>query len=82
MAPPNLTQLLVSWSNGDQDALQALTSLVHQELRSVAARCMAGERPGHILQPTALVNEAFLRLIDGRTSVGRTARTSSRSPRR
>ena len=64
MAPPNLTQLLVSWSNGDQDALEALTPLVHQELRGVAARCMAGERPGHILQPTALVNEAFLRLID------------------
>ena len=63
-APPNLTQLLVSWSNGDQDALEALTPLVHQELRRVAARCMAGERPGHILQPTALVNEAFLRLID------------------
>ena len=63
-APANLTQLLVSWSNGDQDALDALTPLVHQELRRVAARCMAGERPGHILQPTALVNEAFLRLID------------------
>ncbi len=63
-APANLTQLLVSWSNGDQDALDALTPLVHQELRHVAARCMAGERPGHILQPTALVNEAFLRLID------------------
>ncbi len=60
----NLTQLLVSWSNGDQAALEALTPLVHQELRRLAARCMAGERPGHILQPTALVNEAFLRLID------------------
>ena len=63
-APANLTQLLVSWSNGDQDALDALTPLVHQELRRVAARCMAGERPGHILQPTALVNEAYLRLVD------------------
>ena len=63
-APANLTQLLVSWSNGDPEALDALTPLVHQELRRVAARCMAGERPGHILQPTALVNEAFLRLID------------------
>ena len=63
-APANVTQLLVSWSNGDQDALEALTPLVHQELRRLAARCMAGERPGHILQPTALVNEAYLRLID------------------
>jgi RNA polymerase sigma factor (TIGR02999 family) len=64
MAAPNLTHLLVSWSNGDPDALEALTPLVQEELRRVAARCMAGERPGHILQPTALVNEAFLRLID------------------
>jgi RNA polymerase sigma factor (TIGR02999 family) len=62
--PPNLTQLLLSWSDGDQAALEALTPLVHHELRRVAARYLAGERPGHILQPTALVNEAFLRLID------------------
>ncbi len=63
-APAQLTQLLVSWGSGDQDALDALAPLVLQELRRVAARCMAAERPGHILQPTALVNEAFLRLID------------------
>jgi RNA polymerase sigma-70 factor, ECF subfamily len=62
--PTNVTQLLVSWSSGDRAALEALTPLVHQELRRVAARCMAGERPGHILQPTALVNEAYLRLVD------------------
>jgi RNA polymerase sigma factor (TIGR02999 family) len=60
----NVTQLLVSWSNGDQAALDALTPLVQQELRRLAARCLAGERPGHILQATALVNEAYLRLID------------------
>ena len=63
-APSNVTQLLASWSSGDQAALDALTPLVHQELHRLAARHMAGERPGHILQPTALVNEAYLRLID------------------
>ena len=63
-APTNITQLLASWSSGDQAALEALTPLVHQELHRLAARYMAGERPGHILQPTALVNEAYLRLVD------------------
>ena len=63
-APTNVTQLLVSWSSGDQAALEALTPLVHQELHRLAARYMAGERPGHILQATALVNEAYLRLVD------------------
>ena len=63
-APTNVTQLLVSWSRGDQAALDALTPLVHQELHRLAARYMAGERPGHVLQPTALVNEAYLRLVD------------------
>jgi RNA polymerase sigma factor (TIGR02999 family) len=63
-APANVTQLLVSWTNGDAAALDALTPLVHQELRRLASQCMAGERPGHILQATALVNEAYLRLID------------------
>jgi RNA polymerase sigma factor (TIGR02999 family) len=65
-APANVTQLLVSWGGGDRAALEALTPLVHQELRRIAARCMAGERAGHILQATALVNEAYLRLIDWR----------------
>jgi RNA polymerase sigma factor (TIGR02999 family) len=65
-APANVTQLLVSWGGGNQAALEALTPLVHQELRRIAARCMAGERAGHILQATALVNEAYLRLIDWR----------------
>jgi RNA polymerase sigma factor (TIGR02999 family) len=59
----NVTQLLVSWSDGDRSALEALTPLVHGELRRLAARCMAAERPGHLFQPTALVNEAYLRLI-------------------
>lgn len=63
-ASGNVTQLLVSWGQGDRAALDALTPLVHDELRRVAARCMAGERPGHILQATALVNEAYLRMVD------------------
>jgi RNA polymerase sigma-70 factor, ECF subfamily len=63
-SPPNVTQLLVAWSGGDRAALEALTPLVHHELHRLAARQMAGERPGHLLQPTALVNEAYLRLVD------------------
>lgn len=62
--PTNLTRLLLSWKGGDSEALDALTPLVYDELRRIAARCMAGERPGHVLQATALVNEAYLRLID------------------
>lgn len=61
---PNITQLLVSWNNGDQEALAQLTPLVYQELHRLAHGYLAGERPGHILQTTALVNEAFVRLID------------------
>ncbi|HEY6399866.1 MAG TPA: sigma-70 family RNA polymerase sigma factor [Blastocatellia bacterium] len=59
-----ITQLLVAWNNGDEAALEKLTPLVQAELRRLAKRYMAGERQGHILQTTALVNEAFLRLID------------------
>jgi RNA polymerase sigma-70 factor, ECF subfamily len=62
--PTNITQLLASWSEGDPAALEALTPLVHQELHRLAATYMAGERPGHLLQATALVNEAYLRLVD------------------
>jgi RNA polymerase sigma-70 factor, ECF subfamily len=63
-APPDVTQLLAAWSDGDEAALAALTPLVHQELHRLAVRYMADERPGHILQPTALVNEAFMRLAE------------------
>ena len=59
-----ITQLLVAWNQGDQAALETLTPLINQELRRLAKRYMAGERQGHLLQPTALVNEAWLRLID------------------
>ena len=59
-----ITQLLVAWRGGDGAALDHLLPLVEQELRRIARRCMAGERAGHSLQATALVNEAYLRLID------------------
>src|SRR6266566_2438028 len=59
-----VTDLLVAWGEGDQSALERLIPLVHEELRRLARRQMAGERPGHTLQTTALVNEAYLRLVD------------------
>lgn len=61
-----ITQLLVAWNQGDQAALEALSPLINQELHRLAKRYMAGERQDHLLQPTALVNEAWLRLIDWR----------------
>ena len=58
------TALLLAWGQGDPEAFQRLVPLVHEELRRVAMACMARERTDHTLQPTALVNEAYLRLID------------------
>jgi RNA polymerase sigma factor (TIGR02999 family) len=62
--PPGVTQLLVAWRSGDEAALHRMIPLVHRELQQIARRCMAGERRGHSLQPTALVNEAYVRLVD------------------
>lgn len=59
-----VTQLLVAWNDGDQAALEQLIPLVHAELHRLARRYMGQERAGHQLQPTALVNEAYMRLID------------------
>src|SRR5689334_22347534 len=59
---PNVTQLLLAWQAGDHAALDKLLQAIQPELRRIARRHMAGERPGHLLQPTALVNEAYLRL--------------------
>lgn len=64
--PQRLTQLLVAWSDGDQKALDELFPLVYDELRQVARRQMRRERPGHTLRTTALVNDAYLRLVDQR----------------
>jgi RNA polymerase sigma factor (TIGR02999 family) len=58
-----ISQLLRAWSQGDEAALESLTPLVYEELHRLAKHYMARERPGHILQTTALVNEAYLRLL-------------------
>lgn len=63
-SPAQVTQLLVAWSEGDQSALETLTPLVHEELRRLAHHYMRNERAEHTLQTTALVNEAYLKLID------------------
>jgi RNA polymerase sigma factor (TIGR02999 family) len=60
----DVTQLLGEWASGNQQALDKLTPLVYGELRQLAARYLRGERPDHTLQPTALVHEAYLRLVD------------------
>ena len=59
-----VTRWLVAWGSGDQSALQRLMPVVHGELRRLARREMRRERPGHTLQTTALVNEAYMRLVD------------------
>ena len=59
-----ITELLEEWGHGSESALDDLLSAVYAELRAIAARQLRGERPDHTLQPTALVNEAFLRLVD------------------
>jgi RNA polymerase sigma factor (TIGR02999 family) len=64
LSPKEITQLLRAWSNGDQSALEQLTPLVHAELHHLARRYLLKELPGHTLQATALVNEAYMRLID------------------
>ncbi len=64
--PPRgeVSQLLRAWSEGDRSALDKLTPIVYDELRRLARRYMRRERPGHSLQTTALVNEAYMRLVD------------------
>src|SRR5258708_656254 len=59
-----ISTLLRAWSDGDHTALKGLTPIVHDELRRLAHNYMKRERPGHTLQTTALVNEAYMRLVD------------------
>jgi RNA polymerase sigma-70 factor, ECF subfamily len=69
MATPSthdVTGLLMAWGRGDDEALRKLTPLVYRELRQAARRYMAGERSGHLLQTTALINETYLRLVGAR----------------
>jgi RNA polymerase sigma factor (TIGR02999 family) len=61
-----ITKLLIDWSQGDQAALEKLMPLVYDELRRLASNYLRRERAGHTLQPTALVNEAYLKLVDQR----------------
>jgi RNA polymerase sigma-70 factor, ECF subfamily len=70
MTPPNpneVTQLLRAWSDGQEEALEKLIPLVYDELHRLARHYMSRERSGHILQTSALVNEAYLRLVDARS---------------
>ncbi len=63
-AAHDVSTLLRAWNDGDQSALERLTPIVYDELRHLARRYMRRERPGHSLQTTALVNEAYMRLVD------------------
>jgi RNA polymerase sigma factor (TIGR02999 family) len=65
-ASADVTRLLVAWSGGDKVALEELLPVVYRELHAMARRYMAGERPDHTLQASALVNEAYLKLVDVR----------------
>jgi RNA polymerase sigma factor (TIGR02999 family) len=63
---PDITELLLRLQTGDSAAEDLLAPRIYPELRKLAGRCLRGERPGHTLQPTALVNEVYLRLLAGR----------------
>ena len=65
-SPEEVTDLLAAWSRGDRSALERLVPLVERELQLLAHRYLRRERTGHTLQTTALVNEAYLRLVDQR----------------
>jgi RNA polymerase sigma factor (TIGR02999 family) len=61
---PQVTRWLLAWRQGDEAALERLVPVVYQELRRLARHYMAGQRPSHTLQPTALINEVYMRLVD------------------
>jgi RNA polymerase sigma-70 factor (ECF subfamily) len=67
-SPQEVTQLLAAWSDGDEAALEQLIPIIHAELRRLAKYYLRRERPGHTLQTSALVNEAYLRLINWKTA--------------
>ena len=80
-SPHEVTELLQDWSEGDESALERLMPLVYEELHRMAHQHMQREKPGHILQTSALINEAYLRLVDRPASIGKIARSFSASPR-
>ncbi len=65
-SPQEITELLLAWERGDESALERLLPLVEKELRLIAKRYLRKEGPGHTLQTTALINEAFIKLVDQR----------------
>lgn len=67
-APTNVTQILLDWRSGNHKALEQLMPIVYDELRRLASHYMRRERPEHTLQATALVNEAYIRLVDMKVS--------------
>jgi len=67
-SPTNVTQMLLEWRGGNEDALERLMPMVYDELRRLAGHYMKSERKGHTLQATALVNEAYIRLVDMKVS--------------
>src|SRR5512145_2435106 len=69
MTQPDVTTLLLAWSAGDSSARDELVQRVYSELHRRAGAYLRHERPGHVLQPTALVHEAYLRLVDQRSAV-------------
>jgi len=66
LSESDVTELLSAWRNGDETALQTLMPIVYRELQRLARGAMRGERPGHTLQATALVHEAYLHLVDAK----------------
>ena len=77
LQPDEFTTLLRQCTSGDKEALDVLTPVIYQELKRLAVACMRQERPGVTLQPTALVHEAYLRLVARICRTSRIARTSS-----
>jgi RNA polymerase sigma factor (TIGR02999 family) len=67
-SPQEVTRLLAAWSDGDEAALEQLAPIIHAELRRLARQYLRRERPGHTLQTSALVNEAYVRLINWKTA--------------
>jgi RNA polymerase sigma factor (TIGR02999 family) len=67
LAPQDLTELLIKWRNGDRAALDEMTPVLYEELRRLGRHFLAAERTDHTLQPTALVHEAYMRLIGQRS---------------
>ena len=80
--PERISQLLTDWANRDPAAREQLVPIVYEELRRLAHHYMRGERSGHTLQTTALVNEAYCAWPESMPCSGATARTFSRWPRR